>query len=239
MSPILARRLTAALAALLCGAAAQAADPATDAMQAAYAPYRAALFRTNSAAQAESERAMADAQRAWQAVQQRFAAAPPVPYAGDAGFAATLQQVATVFAEADRLVRAGQLPQAHEALEQVRDLLADLRQRNGVVVFSDAMNDYHAEMEHVLGEGPKALQQAQGWMQLMARAGTLDYLAARLLQQAGAALKANAEFTQGQRAVAESVAALRAALLAQDAAAVQKALSGLKGPYSRLFLKFG
>ena len=66
----------------------------------------------------------------------------------------------------------------------------DRRQRNGVVVFSDAMNDYHSEMEHVLGEGPKALQQAQGWMQLMARAGTLDYLAARLLQQAGTALKA-------------------------------------------------
>jgi hypothetical protein len=231
MNPILARRLTAALAALLCGAAAHAADPATDAMQAAYVPYRAALFRT--------ERALADAQRAWQAVQQRFAAAPPVPYAGDAGFAATLQQVAAVYTEADRLVRAGQLPQAHEALEQVRDLLAALRQRNGVVVFSDAMNDYHAEMEHVLGEGPKALQQPQGWMQLMARAGTLDYLAARLLQQAGTALKANAEFTQGQRAVAESVAALRAALLAQDTAAVQKALSGLKGPYSRLFLKFG
>jgi hypothetical protein len=239
MNRILARGLTVALAALLCGAAAHAADPATDAMLAAYVPYRAALFRTNSAAQAESERALADAQRAWQVVQQRFAAAPPVPYAGDAGFAATLQQVATVYTEADRLVRAGQLPQAHDALEQVRDLLADLRQRNGVVVFSDAMNDYHAEMEHVLGEGPKALQQSQGWMQLMARAGTLDYLAARLIQQAGTALKANAEFTQGQRAVAESVAALRAALLAQDAAAVQKALSGLKGPYSRLFLKFG
>ena len=34
-------------------------------MQAAYAPYRAALFRTNSKAQAESEQAIAQARQAW------------------------------------------------------------------------------------------------------------------------------------------------------------------------------
>jgi hypothetical protein len=35
------------------------------------------------------------------------------------------------------------------------------------------------------------------------------------------------------------VAELKAAVLAQDAAAVQRAINGLKKPYSQFFLKFG
>ena len=45
------------LAAALMHPAAFGADEATDAMQAAYASYRVALYRTNSKAQAESEQA--------------------------------------------------------------------------------------------------------------------------------------------------------------------------------------
>lgn len=56
-----------------------AADPVTDAMQAAYAPYRAALFRTNSKAQLESEQAVAQAHQAWKAISERFAGKPPAP----------------------------------------------------------------------------------------------------------------------------------------------------------------
>ncbi len=53
----------------------------TDAMQAAYAPYRDVLFRTNSKAQAESEQALAQARRAWADIVARFAKQPPAPYA--------------------------------------------------------------------------------------------------------------------------------------------------------------
>ena len=217
-----------------------AGDPATDAMQAAYAPYRAALFRTNSKSQPESEKAIAEAMRTWAAVGERFAAAPPPPYAGDARFAATVNDVAAVYREADRLIRAGQLADAHEELEKVRDLLADLRQRNGVVVFSDHMNAYHAEMEHVIGEGPKLLREPKGALLLMARVGTLEYLAERLRTQAPPALQADAEFAAGQKAVADAVAALKRALVeGQDPAAIERAIGALKGPYSRLFLKYG
>ena len=219
--------------------AAWAADPATDAMQAAYAPYRAALFRTNSKSQAESERALAEALQSWQAIGDRFAKAPPPPYAGDAKFGATLADVTLVYRDAEQLIRAGKLPEAHEALERVRDLLADLRRRNGVVVFSDHMNAYHSEMEHTLTEGPRLLQQPQGLLLLMARVGALEYLAARLQTQAPPELQRDAEFAAGHKALADSVGALRAAALAQDMAAVQRAIAALKGPYSRLFLKFG
>jgi len=218
---------------------AQAGDAATDAIQAAYAPYRAALVRTNAKAQDESERAVADAMRAWRGVVERFGTAAPPPYDRDPKFAATLAEVSAVYAEADRLARARDLAGAHEVLERARDLLSDLRQRNGVVVFSDPMNEYHAEMEHTIADAPRLLDEPQGQLKLMARVGTLEYLAARLRTLAPAALQADAEFTAAQRAVAESVAALRAAVLAGDRGAIERALGALKGPYGRMFLRYG
>lgn len=218
----------------------QAADPATDALQQAYGPYRVALFRTNGQDRGEAERALSQAVRAWQQVIERFAGSPaPWPYAADTQFAATLREVGLVYQEAEGRVKAGQLAQAHEVLERVRDLLADLRHRNGVVVFSDAMNEYHAAMEDLLKNGAAVMAKPQGALQVMAQVGVMEHLAKRLLDQASAALRADTEFQAGLQAVRASVAALRAAVEAQDVAAVNKAIAGLKGPYSRLFQKFG
>lgn len=216
-----------------------AADAVTDAMQAAYPAYRAALFATNTQDAEGSSRSIAQARQAWAALMARHAAAPPAPYDRDVRFAATLSQVAAVYAEADAQVRAGQLPAAHETLEAARDLMADLRRRNQVIVYSDHMNAYHAEMEHVLQQGPALLSQPQGTMLLMARVGALTYLAEQLKVHAPAALAADAGFTAGLGALTASVEALRSALLGGDAAAVRAALAGLKPPYSKLFLKFG
>ena len=208
-------------------------------MQAAYAPYRAALFATNSKDADGSARSIGQAQQAWAALISRHATAPAAPYDRDPRFAATLSQVAAVYAEAATQVRAGQLPAAHDTLEAARDLMADLRRRNQVIVYSDHMNAYHAEMEHVLQQGPALLAQPQGAMQLMARVGALAYLAGQLKAHAPAALAGDAGFAGGVGAVAASVDALRASLLGGDAAAVRAALAGLKQPYSKLFLKFG
>jgi hypothetical protein len=46
-------------------AIALAADPVTDAMQAANAPYRMALYKTNGTSQAEAQQALVQAQQAW------------------------------------------------------------------------------------------------------------------------------------------------------------------------------
>ena len=140
---------------------------------------------------------------------------------------------------ADVQVRERQMADAHETLEQVRDLLADLRRRNHVVAYSDAMNAYHAEMEQALQHGPTELAAAQGPMLLMARVGTLDYLARRLRSEAGANLLGDADFMLHLQSVEASVDGLRAAVLSRDQAAMRDALTRLKGPYSRMFLKFG
>jgi hypothetical protein len=221
------------------GVAAQAADLATEAMQAAYAPYRAALFRTNSNSQPEARQAIAQAQSAWKLVTGRFAGAPPAPYDRDALFGATLAKVSSVYDKAEKQIGAGELSAAHETLEEVRDLLAELRQRNGVVVFSDHMNAYHAEMEYALIEGPKILAAAHGIALLTAQAGVLEYLVRQLRAQAPAASRENAEFLSLLADVEGSVQALKKAAVSQDVAAVRGAIAKLKAPYSKLFLKFG
>lgn len=216
-----------------------AADPATDAMQAAYAPYRVALFRTNSGAQRESALALATASQAWQAVVDRFAAQPPAPYDRDAQFAATLARVGAVYARASVQIDEQHLGEAHETLEQARELVAQLRRRNGVQVYSDHMNAYHAEMEQLLAAGPQELAAPKGWMWLMARVGTLDYLARRLRSEAPADLLAQPDFPPLLQALEASVADLRAAALEGNLAATRQAMGQLKAPYSKLFLKFG
>lgn len=220
-------------------ASAHAADAVTDAMQLAYAPYRVALFSTSGKSQSEARSAVEQAQAALGRVVDQYGKLPPAPYDRDAGFAGSLAQVRSIYEKAALEIDAGKLPQAHETLEEARDVLAALRKRNGVIVFSDLMNAYHAEMEHLLNTGPQLLVAPQGLLQLNAQAGVLNYLARQLRLQASATLLQNAEFDTLLKAVEASVGALGAAAGAQDAAALKEAMGKVKAPYSKLFLKFG
>ncbi len=216
-----------------------AADPVTEAITAAYVPYRAALFRTNSKAQAESALAIAQAQQAWQALSDRYGARPPVPYDRDPDFAASLDAVRKVYAQAADEIGQGRLTQAHETLELARDLMADLRRRNGVIAYSDHMNAYHLEMEQVLQQEQRLTGSPQGLLTLIKQVGVLEYLAGRLRSEAPKHLQDQPGFAPALVALEASVAALQRAAMAQDVAAVREALGRLKGPYSRMFLNFG
>jgi hypothetical protein len=228
-----------AIAAALLAAPAWAGDAFTDAVQAAYVPYRAALFRTNSKAQAGSEQAVAEARARFAALSQRYTAAPPVPYDRDAEFAATLKKIDAILAQAEAQIRDRQLAQGHETLEGVRDLLSGLRRRSGVVVYSDHMNAYHDAMEHAIDDAERTLARPGGMLTLAGQAGVLHYLARRLKTEAPAELTRDAEFDPLVDAVQGSVNGLRDAVVRQDEAAARAALGKLKAPYSKLFLKFG
>ncbi|MDD2810714.1 hypothetical protein [Rhodoferax sp.] len=223
---------------LALGAAAYAADPVTDLMQAANAPYRMALYKTNGKSQNEAQQALTQAQQTWNKLAE-FGAKPAAPYDRDAAFAASVKEVSVVYDQALKEVAAGQLSQAHTTLERVREVMADMRLRNNVVVFSDHMNAYHSQMEVIMIHGQDTLAQPKGMWLLTAQTGALSYLAQQLELQAPADLKANAEFTGLLKAVNQSVSQLEAALLNQDVDAVKAAAGKLKGPYSKLFAKFG
>ncbi|MDO9144333.1 hypothetical protein [Rhodoferax sp.] len=221
------------------GAFAYAADPVTDLMQAANAPYRMALYKTNGKSQEEAQQALVQAQQAWNKLSSQVGAKPAAPYDRDPAFAASVTQASKVYEQALKEVSAGQLGDAHNTLERVRDIMADMRQRNNVVVFSDHMNAYHSQMEVIMMHGNETLAQPKGMLLLTAQAGALSYLAKQLEAQATAELKQNVEFAGLLKAVGQSVVNLEAALLNQDLAAIKEATGKLKGPYSKLFAKFG
>ena len=224
---------------LLSTAMSFAADPVTDAMTSAYTPYRVALFRTNSKAQTESEAAIAQASQAWQEIITKYAKAPTPPYNRDTGFAKSLTDVAAVYEQASVEIRAKKLTEAHETLENARDLMAEIRRRNNVIVYSDHMNAYHAEMEHMLSEGPKWLEQPNGFLLLVEKLGSMAFLAARLKSEAPSAVASDPAFAPALKALEQSLSTLREAILSQDIARVRSAIQKIKGPYSQLFLKFG
>lgn len=225
--------------ALSFGTFAHAADQVTDFMQAANAPYRLALYKTNGKIVDEAQQAVVQAQQTWGKLSTLFGAKPAAPYDRDPAFAASVAEVSKVYEQALLEVNAGQLGTAHNTLERVRDIMADMRQRNNVVVFSDHMNAYHSQMETIMVHGNETLAQPKGMLLLTAQAGALAYLAKQLEVQATAELKQNAEFAALLKAVRQSVSDLEAALFNQDLAATKEATGKLKGPYSKLFAKFG
>jgi len=225
--------------ALTFGAFAHAADPVTEAMQAANAPYRMALYKTNGKSQDEAMQALVQAQQEWRKLNAQFGAKPSAPYDRDPAFAASVAEVIKVYDAALEEVKANRLADAHNTLERVRDIMADMRQRNNVVVFSDHMNAYHSQLEVLMIHGTDTLAQPKGMLRLTAQTGALSYLAKQLGTQASESLTKNVEFTTLLGAVNQSVANLEAALFNQDAVAIKEALGKLKGPYSKIFAKFG
>jgi hypothetical protein len=120
-------RLTSGLLCALATWLSLPADALTDAPQQAYEPYRTALFRTNGKVQIGAQQAVMQAQRARRAFVQQVGAKPPVPYAHEAGFTHTVQQVTALYETAAAEVHTNQLPAAHDTLEGVSDTLAYLR----------------------------------------------------------------------------------------------------------------
>lgn len=225
-----------ALALLLAASQGRAADPLTAAVAEFYPAYRAALFRTNNGPPDAALAAVTEAAQHWRGVTARFTDALPVPYAEEREWPALARRIGAILEQAQAEAAAGRLPHAHETLEEVRELLGALRARNGVFTFSDAMDAYHAEMERaapLAAEGPARLAD------LRELAGVLHFLAGRLLPAAPPALRADPEFAALEAANRAAVEAFRSAVRMGDPAAIAQAAAALRGPYSRLFLRFG
>lgn len=223
---MIARRLVllAVLLPLLVAASAAEATTMRQAeagIAAAYAEYRTALSRSNQNDRAGTEAAIDAFAAAWARLAEAWRSAPPPQYAEDPAFPATVAAVARIAAEA-RARAATDVAAAHESLEAIRDQLAALRARNGVVVFSDHVNAYHEAMEHVI-TGQYGGLDADGLQALRDDAAVLLHLARRL----------------GDNRPASADPAAFEALFGPVRASAEALLAALKAPFSRLFLRFG
>lgn len=203
-----------------------------------YAQYRIVLFQTNGG-KPEAALKAADAFLAsWQSLSGTYRAAPPPQYQDDGAWPETLDKVADVGAKAKDDIVKGELPEAHEKLEHVRELIGDLHHRNGIVSFSDRMNAYHGIMERMIKTGQADLK-GEAVASLHEDAAVLVYLAVEALKHPPPEALDNAEFQTLSAAFLSSAEAVLAVARGSDTPALKAAIGQLKPAYSKLFLKFG
>lgn len=207
-------------------------------LRSVYAPYRNALFHTSKKDKALSEQAIGRFASDWASLTARWSSEPPPQYEDDPNFSAALGEVTATIESARSQISKGELAQAHEVLEKIRDVLGDLRGRNGIITFSDRMNAYHEAMEHILTKSYGGFD-AKGLGELREDAAVLDYLIGLLQKNPPSELGDHPEFKQSVSAVKRSVEDLLGAARAADAAAARQTIQTLKQPYAVLFLKFG
>ena len=227
---------TAAVLSLLAGST--LAGPFQDteaALRGVYGQYRVALFATNTGNAAKSAEAIAAFDKGWTGLAAQITAAPQ--YADDPAVPATLAAVTSHAAHAAEAVAAGNLPEAHEALEGIRAEIGSLHARNGISTFSDRMNAYHATMEEVLAVDPAKLD-AAGMEMLAEKVGVLAYWATDIATNP-APEAADPAYQPLADAFQASVASIVQAVRAGDTAAITAALPTLKPAYSKFFVQFG
>lgn len=200
-----------------------------------YASYRMALFATNTGDAEKSAKALGAFDMKWAGLAAEYARTPPPQYEDDPRWAQMVAEVGDFLAKAKSETSAGQLPAAHLTLEAVRDAFGELHARNGVETFSDRMNAYHAEMEHVL----EMDIDTAGVGTLLERGAVMSYLADDILAAPPAGAAGTPEYDGLAAGFAGSVDAFIAAARSGDMAAIKAAVGGLKKPYSMFFLKFG
>ena len=201
----------------------------------AYSAYRVALFQTNANDQKATLDALAAAQGGWSKVVSTYRDKPPAIYADDRAYAKDLDEVSGLLSRAQAQAAAGTLPAAHETLEGVRDILGELRRRNGVIVFSDHINAYHTEMERVIG-GEIAMEDRRA---LIEQSGVLVYLDRKIRANAPAAYQGDPKFQQLSAGNTAAIEKLRTALASNAVADIKSAIESLKPAYAKLFLAFG
>lgn len=201
-----------------------------------YAHYRAALMQTNVKNQAATESAIAAFEKGWSGILARKSSPPP-QYADDTRWGETLDKVATILGQAKAEAGKGDLARSHETLEAIRYQIAALRQRNGIVSFSDHMNAYHEQMEIVVGGSYAA--DAEGLARLREDVAVLAYLMAEVERNRPGQLASDETFSQGVAAMKASVTALQLAVRSGDTTRLTELRKALKPPYSRLFVRYG
>jgi predicted metal-dependent hydrolase len=206
----------------------------------AYASYRVALSQTNKKDQAASLKGIDAFSKQWQLVIEQFADNPPEVFANDESWKPTLIKVADIAKQGKSEIKKGELAEAHEVLEAIRDELSSLRSRNHVTFFSDRINSYHEVMEHLLqAKYSKDNIDDTAKQTIGEQLAILNFLAQDIVENAPEEYQNNDSYKKLQQGLIKSLATLREALDSNDPAAISKAVSGLKPAYAKLFVKFG
>jgi hypothetical protein len=171
---------------------------------------------------------------------ETYSSHPPEVFSFDPKWNETLTGIEKIAEKSSALIKEGQLAEAHEHLEAVRDNLSDLRKRNSVIAFSDHINNYHQVMEGLLEGGftPEKINES-AMNEIRGQLSVLKYLAEAIKENSPANYNDNEKFQQLQKGLFTSLDALDKAVDAENPEAISKSIKMLKPAYAKLFVNFG
>ncbi|HXP96945.1 MAG TPA: hypothetical protein VN809_09555 [Telmatospirillum sp.] len=151
-----------------------------------------------------------------------------------------LQDIAEIASKAAREAAHGRLDQAHQTIQQVRPMLADMRHAGSREFYADhldAFDDKLAEMaDDDLDESEISPDQ---FVQLCEQIGVLGYLDERLEKHAPKQWAADPAFLDTLENLARQIRGLKVAILRGQRAPIRAALSDLRRNFDRLYLLYG
>ena len=112
--------------------------------------YKRSLYATQRVYPEAAKRPLGMSHEAWYQVISRYYEGPPAEYAKDPRWRGDLAAITGHLHLAEWLVSAGDMEAAHEALEPVRQIWLEVRERNGVRHFGDELTRFHEAMEPVV-----------------------------------------------------------------------------------------
>lgn len=217
--------------------------PAMSALDRAYIP--ALGLSGQSGDLARARKAFLAFEKAWEGFRERFAAQPDFDREWSRDLAGVQEAVEESRAA---LMENSNGPAAHEALERVRMILLESRDRQRIRYFLDSLTLFHNFMEDLLEETPTGTlaewDEAEKlgftadlevclalWKKAKAREG--------LLPQAELPAKAVETYVLQWQAIDGLLNQIRGALAARDEAALRAALKQLKPNFVKTFFLFG
>lgn len=192
-----------------------------------------------------ARKAMARLNSEWKTFRNRYQGSLGSDKAWQEGF----MQIDAHIRRANAIVANGEtLTQMHNALEEVRAILMNLRRHDGMQYFPDALTAYHEPMEAIVlaakGKTPRTLGEAD-----LARISHTLPEARRLWQEAvktpmdAGVFRFKPAQTQAVQAAiqqeSEALQKLEKALASHDRAQILPAVAAIKPPFARLYRLFG
>ena len=207
----------------------------------AYGHYRGAVnyLRTENVDLAAVE--LESARDAWDALAARFAAAPPDAFAGDPNWRETLHEIGARLKGGLDEIDTGRPGDAAKSLAPIRAMLADLRQRNNVRVFSDSVDELTAGMDRLwrLRNAAPDFAAPEVLRGLRTDTAVLGYLFARVRAEAPAGTAGAPEFERLVDGALAGIGRLWQAIDGADPELLINTLGELKAFERILYLRFG
>jgi hypothetical protein len=122
-----------------------------------YAHYRQSLMLTSNANNIDkATHSISQFSTGWKGIAEKYAGDPPKPFAAIPGYPEKIGRPLTISQEAQALLAAGKVFEAHARLEEFRYLLWGMRVQAGINSVADKANDFHEAMEIILDHAAAA-----------------------------------------------------------------------------------